>query len=231
MNKIESWDYLKYILENNKKKIGSVKSDIKYVGSTKKDIEEEIDLYERLINRNKDKEKLLLLIKLKRHTKNDCSICYDKIINIQFEIPGCKHVFHNSCIQNLFFIYNKNRCPLCRREFYFHSIPSKKQKIKLKKRIMKHISNDDGNVIPLRTISNLHIFICLNSCWIPNWLDRVMNGMSRWNWSNFKRINNYSMDNVSVMIDNDCVDVIDLNDDDNPRFYSFSISPRCIVEN
>jgi len=44
-------------------------------------------------------------------TSNDCSICYNKLMNDTITLP-CNHIFHNDCM-NMWKKYN-NICPYCR---------------------------------------------------------------------------------------------------------------------
>lgn len=175
MNKSKLWTRLKELVVN---------PTIPYVGSTKQDIEDEIKRIER-----EDKKKIKTkkakkiyedsLDKYDKKCDKDfmnkyfkvgekCSICYEKIDNIQYMLP-CNHVFHGTCITRMFFIHINNKCPLCRSQFTFNYPLSKKNKSKLKKRMIDKYSNSNGR-IPMRDIMELYLFINTKSMWTPKWL-------------------------------------------------------------
>ena len=56
---------------------------------------------------------------MKDNINNTCSICYQKLENIEdMIVTKCKHVFHKICL-NIWF-EKKSKCPLCRRFIYLN---------------------------------------------------------------------------------------------------------------
>ena len=56
---------------------------------------------------------------MKDNINNTCSICYQKLENIEdMIVTKCKHVFHKICL-NIWF-EKKSKCPLCRKFIYLN---------------------------------------------------------------------------------------------------------------
>jgi hypothetical protein len=45
---------------------------------------------------------------------DNCCICLEKLENNKYNIPECKHEFHNECLLTYFRVSNNTSCPLCR---------------------------------------------------------------------------------------------------------------------
>jgi hypothetical protein len=60
-----------------------------------------------------------LIIQHKYKDENDCPICIDTMLNKTVIYTPCKHIFHISCLFNVFDYggINTYKCPLCRNEF------------------------------------------------------------------------------------------------------------------
>ena len=57
----------------------------------------------------------LILSKDINKLKEECSICYEKINNIESQaIISCQHLFHDNCIK--MWLNKKLSCPLCRKK-------------------------------------------------------------------------------------------------------------------
>ena len=81
---------------------------------------------------------------------NECSICYEPLINNTITLP-CNHTFHNTCM-NLWTQINTNTCPYCRHNLNPHRVP---------KILFDELIQPDGNIEDL-TVDNFHYFYNFN---------------------------------------------------------------------
>ena len=48
----------------------------------------------------------------------ECSICFEELVNLPFVCRQCKNGFHQSCISEMKKVSKKSNCPMCRSELY-----------------------------------------------------------------------------------------------------------------
>lgn len=185
LNRAELWRKLNKIFYSEHFPFQN-RPNIPYRTSTKVDIKNEINKLEKKIKDilarkiydescKKYNMQALHDDKIKKYKIGDnCIICYNKLDNKQHKLP-CGHVFHFSCVENMFFVYEDNNCPLCRASFLYDINISKKRKRRLKERIIKHLSND-FNLIDVQDIMSLFNFMLTNTepCYIFGWMRDII---------------------------------------------------------
>lgn len=167
--------------------------DIPYGPSSKIQIQAEIDRIQALRIKvlskpQKPDARIMYYLSKKKYEKvqkrkkydalDECAICYDKLSDSQYNLT-CGHIFHVRCIENMLFLHQNNKCPLCRRKFKYNSgLLTRNRKRKLKKKIIDKFTMDNGLVIATNMLV-LYTIMMDNTypVWRPNWLFKVVSAI------------------------------------------------------